>query len=466
MAVRGEGSIYQDKSSGLWVAAIPMPDDGSGRRRRKKIHGKTKSDVIKKRRDFLRDLEDGIDVASPSITVGAWLDHWHSDICKDRVSPRVWRSYASTITKHIKPAIGRRRLDQLTAQHVRDMHRTIAAKGLGRTVEVSHNVLSRALKDAKNERRIRYNVCEQMDRPKAPSKARGAMSVAQAKAVLATAIQNDDPFASRWAAAILLGVRQGELLGLTWDRVNFRNHTIDLSWQKQDLPWRHGCGAEMRGGGWPCKADIPEKCHKREADAPAGYEHRQIVNSSHWVRPKTSTSLRVVPMPPLLEALLLRHAETSAWLGSNHNLVWCREDSRPIRSLADREAWYAALARAGVPKMDLHCARHTTATLLLELGVPMEVIAQILGHSSVLSTKTYAHVDVTLAAEALGRLGSAIDPKLIEAEVIDAEVVEELAALPAPAGGDMMERLSAVLGGDDLAADVLQWMAEKDRKAA
>lgn len=453
MAVRGEGSIYHDEKRGLWIASIDIGTDGAGKRRRKKISRKSKAAVIKARRDFLRDIEDGVDVTSPNITVRAWLDHWHGAICKGRVSPNVWADYRGKLDLHIIPAIGAHKLDKLTAQHVRDMHTTIRGKGLGRTVEVCHNILSRALKDAYRERRVRFNVCEQMDKPKATSQARGAMTVDQAKSVLATAVKDDDPLASRWAAAILLGVRQGELLGLTWDRVDFQRHTIDLSWQKQDLPWRHGCNNK-------CAAGTPARCPKREADAPDGYEHRQIVNSSHWVRPKTSTSLRIIPMPPLLEAMLWRHAETSAWLGSDHNLVWCREDSAPLRAITDREAWHSALARAGVPKMDLHCARHTTATLLLELGVPMEIIAQILGHASILTTRIYAHVDTSLAAEALGKLDTALDPNVVEAEVVD-----ETPALPAPDGAGIAARLAEVLG-QDAAADVVQWMAEKNINAA
>ncbi len=91
-----------------------------------------------------------------------------------------------------------------------------------------------------------------------------------------------------------------------------------------------------------------------------------------------------------------------------HGLVWARPDGRPIDPKDDRAAWYAALEAAGLPKVTLHVARNTTATLLLEEGVDARVVQEILGHSDIAMSRAYQHVSTTLAGQALAGLGSAL----------------------------------------------------------
>lgn len=411
--IKGEGSVYQRKSDGMWVCAIDLGTGPDGKRKRKTVTAKNRPALIKKRRDLIRDLEDGINVTHSSMTVAAWLDTWMTDICKPRVRPRVWVNYQSQIKNHIKPAIGKAKLDKLTPTMVRNMHRQIAdtpkKNGAGnissRTVEVCHNILSKALKDAVREGLLRDNPCDRVDRPKVKSTERRPITAEQAKAVLLAAADAGDPLTAMWTAALLLGARKSELLGLTWDRVDLEAGTVDLAWQLQQLPWRHGCG-KKRGDVWPCGKKTPRACPKREHDVEADFEHETVWEALCFTRPKTSSSIRLIPAPVMLSQALALHRGTA--VANKWGFVWTRPDGTPIRHDEAVEAWHAACARAGVPKCDLHATRHTTATLLLEANVSPEVIAQILGHSTIVSTRGYMHVNRQLAQDALGRLSDAL----------------------------------------------------------
>ncbi|MBA3741628.1 site-specific integrase [Sporichthya sp.] len=90
------------------------------------------------------------------------------------------------------------------------------------------------------------------------------------------------------------------------------------------------------------------------------------------------------------------------------DLVFAQPNGRPIQPRADWEAWKALLARAGVRDARLHDARHTAATLLLEQGVDIRVVQEILGHSTLAVTKRYTHVTDTLARDAAERMGRAL----------------------------------------------------------
>lgn len=417
--IKGEGSVYQRKSDGMWVCAIDLGTGPDGKRRRKTVTARNKPDLIAKRRQLIRDIEDGINVAHTGMTVAAWLDKWHADICKPRVHPRVWSDYGSQIETHLKPNIGKAKLDKVTPTMVRDMHKAIAAtpKRVGRgvstsgelvssrTVEVCHNILSRALKDAVREGLLRDNPCERVDKPKVRSVERKPITADQAKAVLLAAEGAADPFTAMWTAALLLGARKSELLGLTWDRVDLQSGTVDLAWQLQQLPWRHGCGTQ-RGKVWPCGKMAPKACPRRLQDVEADFEYVRVHEALCFTRPKTSASIRLIPAPALLTQALAAHKATAT--ENAHGLVWTRGDGTPVRHKDAVEAWHKACDRAGVPKCDLHATRHTAATLLLELGVSPEVIAQILGHSTIVSTRGYMHVNTQLAAGALTQLGQAL----------------------------------------------------------
>ena len=84
--------------------------------------------------------------------------------------------------------------------------------------------------------------------------------------------------------------------------------------------------------------------------------------------------------------------------------MWHHPDGRPLGPRDDYANWKLALEAAGLPPAPLHVARHTTATLLLEAGVSEQVRMQILGHTSVQVTRGYAHVDQSLAREAMRSL--------------------------------------------------------------
>jgi site-specific recombinase XerD len=401
----GDGALYQ-RADGMWIGSVDLGFTPEGKRRRKTVSHRTQAGALAKLREVRRQVGIHGDIPTRSQTLSDWLDRWMREIAVKRVRPRTFDTYGHKV-RLIKEAIGRTRLDKLTPAHVRQMHTYITTKDAARggtlsstTALQAHRILAKALKDAEREGLVTRNVASLVDAPAKAASTRGALTSAQAKAVLTTATK--DPMAARWALALLYGVRQGESLGLSWNAVDLDAGTIDLAWQLQRLTWRHGCGTPAT-----CGRKRGAECPARHIGAPDGFEVRPLDGALCLTRPKSHAGTRVLPLIEAMRVLLERQAELTADQPNPHGLVWHQPDGRPLDSKADRAAWYAALDAAGAPRVELHCARHTTATLLLELGVDATVIAAILGHSDVVTTRGYQHVDLSLsraAVESLGRV--------------------------------------------------------------
>jgi integrase len=391
----GDGGLFKRKD-GLWVGAVELPKI-DGKRRTKTVSSKDRNVAMAKLKKMRRDVEDG------RIAVAQWLNRWITDIHGPTIRPTTKVGYESCIRLYIVPVIGSKRLEKLVPQDVRDMHRH-AAKTSQRAAQKSHVIIQRALSDAVNEGLVARNVAAIVHKPKAKTVQREPLTADQAKLLLRVAINGGDPWATRWAAALLLGARQGELLGLQWDRVDLEAGLVDLSWQLQQLQQSHGCGPkDVSSGLYPCGKVRVGFCPQRHWNLPPGFEFKVLHRSLVLTRPKTQAGYRVVPLPLPLWEMLRRMPQGDL---NPHGLVWHHEDGRPIGPRKDYGNWQLSLTAAELPAAPLHVARHTTATLLLEAGVSEQVRMQILGHTSVQVTRGYAHVDQSLAREAMKSLGN------------------------------------------------------------
>lgn len=113
---RHEGSIYQ-RRDGLWVASLSL-GARAGKRRRRTMYGRTKSEVLAKLRLALRAKEDGLDLTDDRLTIAQFLDRWFNESAVHSIRASTAESYARIIRLHIAPEIGGVRLIQLGPEDV------------------------------------------------------------------------------------------------------------------------------------------------------------------------------------------------------------------------------------------------------------------------------------------------------------------------------------------------------------
>jgi integrase len=391
---KGDGSLFQ-RTDGVWIGAVEIPST-DGKRRQRRVSSKDRNVCIEKLKKLRRDVEDGKIAVTANTTVQKWLHRWLTEIHATQIRPSTRKSYDGIIRLYINPHIGTKRLDKLTPQDVRQMHAKLQENNSTSAAKKAHVVLQRALEDAIKEGMLARNVAAIVHKPRHTEVERKPLTSDQVKQLLRASIARDDPMATRWAAAFLLGARQGELLGLQWARTDLDVGKIDLSRQLQQLQQVHGCGDCHSDGTYPCKRVRPGWCPQRHWDLPVGFE-AQILHRSVALTPPKSKA-RIVPIPAPLWVMLQQHPYGEHNL---HDLVWHRPDGRPIPPRDDYTNWRAALKAADLPPAPLHAARHTTATLLAEAGTPEQVTMKILGHSSIQVSRGYAHLDLALPRAAM-----------------------------------------------------------------
>jgi hypothetical protein len=207
------------------------------------------------------------------------LRYWLAEIAGREVKPRTAANYDSTVRNHLVPLVGHIPLVDLTAADVRGVVSAVLDQGRSSTTALhTYRVLAIALAAAHREGYTYRDAAKQV-RP--PRKARPNLAVlAAAHARIIIDASHGDRLGSRWAAALLTGARQGELLGLELDRVG---DSLDLSWQLQRLTWAHGCGDRC---GWARGTDCPD----RRMVAPPGFESRHLTADASEVSGGMATS--------------------------------------------------------------------------------------------------------------------------------------------------------------------------------
>lgn len=383
----GTGSVSQRASDGRWIGTIEAGWTAKGTRRRLYVSGKTEAEAKRKLKQRQREVATKGTQATSRTTVKAWAEQWLA-ITAASVRPATHTADRSAVAAWIVPTIGHRRLDQLHPGDVRAVATAVRDAGHPTsTARRYHGTLVRLLKAAIQEGHdVPTNVLSVKPPPEGHSD-RQALTVSEALAVLEAA--SHLPHGSRWAAALLLGMRQGECLGLGWDSVD--EAVLRISWQLQSL--RHNRRYDPDSG----------------FRVPDGYEARHLEGTWHLVRPKSGAGRRQVPLvSPLAEALAGWRMSGPA---SPHGLVWPAVDGKPVAARADRDEWHDLQDAAGVRHPSgryyhVHEARNTTATLLMELRVPESVRIAILGHTSIITSMKYETVAAEQARTALEGVAS------------------------------------------------------------
>ena len=362
----GEDSIYYDHANHYWVAAVSLGYK-AGKRVRRKVTGRTKTEVKAKLRELRRDLDSGVRT-SATYTVGDALDDWLANGLSGR-SDRTRELYRDTV-KPLREPLGDVRLRELTAGDVQQTLDELAGRLSTRTLQILRNCLERAIRHAEVHDLVGRNVAAVVKPPSGragrPSK---SLTLEQAQALLKAA--RNSRLHAYVVLSVMTGLRTEELRALQWSEVDL------------------------------------------DAGVVAVYRSVRVTGDT-----KTRKSRRVLGLPQLAVRALREHHKQQAAdrlkagaLWEDHGLVFASSIGTPLDRHNVRREFRKVTAAAGlgtdwVPRE----LRHTFVSLLSSDGMPLEDIADLVGHKGTLTTETvYRKVivpELRRGAEVMDRLFS------------------------------------------------------------
>lgn len=352
----GEGSIYR-RSDGRWVGVVDL---GwlDGKRNRRSMYAKTRKEVQEKLNIALTAHRKGLSFQSDRLTVREFLSDWLSESVKPAVRPRTYQSYAELVRLHLEPSLGRIRLSKLTPRDVQKLINSKLNKGLSsRRVQYIHAVLRKALGQAEKWGFVARNVAKLADIPKVEQPEISPFDPDEAR-LFVKAIEGER-LEALYLLAIATGLRQAEILGLSWKDVDFKQ----------------------------------SQCSVRKT-------LQRIDGEFRFVEPKTARSRRILALPEIVITSLRTHkgrqvgemlAAGDKWESSD--LVFTDAYGGPLSDRVVRGRFYRILESVGLRRQRFHDLRHACASLMISQGVPSREVMETLGHSTIAMTlNRYAHI--------------------------------------------------------------------------
>lgn len=355
---------FYKRKDGRWTGAISLGDG-----KRQSFYGKTRKEV-KEKMDIVFQERQGEKKTASRQVVKEYLTYWLNNVQIHVIGETTYVKYESELRKHIIPALGDIQLDELTTQHIQTFMNECIKKQL--STSMLHNMralLSRALDDAVASGVLSFNVCKGVKLPTRETEERVPLTLQQAKLLLDVA--KEHRHYALFAVTIVLGLRSGEVRGLTWDQLDFEQSVLYVRYGAVYLPGR---GTKLSS-------------------------------------PKTEKSVRFIKMPPFLAQILLDHKsrqeqekENAAELWDDKNLVFCTITGGFLYTGNIDYALRSLLLKAGLPLITFHDLRHSAATIMKALKVNDKVIQETLGHASFKSDAPYIHLIKEMVDEAVQKL--------------------------------------------------------------
>lgn len=355
-----KGSIRQ-RTKGTWELTIDLGKDTAGKRRRKFFQVKgPKSAAQRRLRELLGELDKGISIGDQKITFGQWLSKWLAEYVTPNTRQKTIERYTGLIKKHIKPTLGMIDITKVTPSDIQGLESELSKQGMApQGVHLVHNVISGAFKFALKMEVAWRNPAKSVTPPKITRDEVQPPEITKIKGILSLAKEQRHPMFACLHLMAFTGIRRGEALALRHQDLNLEAGTISI----------------VQSLGRSLKGLIVEPTKTR-----AG---RRSLN----IDADTVTVLRGHLGDQLLQRMELGNAY------QDNGLVFPGPLGEPHNPMKLTRSFQALAKKQGIQGAKLHDLRHFHATILLQNGESLLLVARRLGHASVSTTgDVYAHL--------------------------------------------------------------------------
>lgn len=293
-----------------------------------------------------------------AMMVDAWFEYWIS-IKEKTVRPNTVRNYRERYHRNISKVIGKMLLIDVKPIHCQKIFSDMADEGYKTTTIYQTRIaLYNMLDFAKENDVIINNPCKKSVKSDMgqPSDKKEALTIDVQRKFLEAA--RDQSYENQYRFVLQTGLRTGELVGLKWDDIDFKNKTLTIS---RTMEYRYKVG-EWRIG--------PPKSESGYRTVPLTDEAIRILKAQK----EKNSKIKVIPMEWADQVFLCRKGE-------------------PVKNSTYDTALFKICDKVGIKRFSMHVLRHTFATRCIEAGMMPKTLQKILGHSNIgITMNLYVHI--------------------------------------------------------------------------
>ena len=378
-SIRKKTVMKNGKEYIYWEARVTVgADPMTGKQRQRSITGKTQQEVAQKLRQLIAEIDNGTYREPSKMTVGEWLNTWQEQYLND-LKPLTKEMYATAVRIHLKPALGMKKLDALLPADIQRFYNSLmqGEKPLSaKTIKNIHGIFHRALQQALDLGYLRNNPANPCRLPRVEKPISHTLDDVSTKKFL-KAIQGHR-FENLFLVTLFTGLREGEVLGLKWDCVDFTNGSLLVGRQLQ-----------------------------RKRDGSSQY---------YLISPKNGKFRKVVLAPFVLDILHRQRAEQEIWKRNagkswmDTGLVFTDELGDNLTPETVYKNFKKIAIEIGCESLHFHSLRHSYAVAALQSGDDIKTVQENLGHyTAAFTLDVYGHVTDKMRQDSADRMQRYID---------------------------------------------------------
>lgn len=318
---------------------------------------------------FEDEVEKGTYLDAGKITFEEFIYKWLNDYAEKQLEPKTIHRYKEILTTRVIPAIGHLKLNKIQPTHLIAFYNNLAEDGIrldgkqgtlsSRTILHHHRLISSILTEAVQWQLILDNPCKRVKAPRTEKTEARHYNEEQTETMITLLESEPIKYRTMITLVIFTGIRLGELVGLTWENIDFDQSCLHVRQASQYLPGK----------------------------------------GSFDKSTKTQSSQRVISLP---QTVLNQLRQYKNWqnderlkLGEcwqDNDRIFTQENGKPIFHTTPSSWFKKFIRKHNLPEITFHQLRHTNATLLIAQGVDVRTISGRLGHARTsTTTDIYAH---------------------------------------------------------------------------
>lgn len=309
------------------------------------------------------------------INLNEWLMRWLKVYVRGTVKQRTYFLYSLMIDLHIVPELGHLRLCDIEQYSIQKYINNLGLNGNKKnnaglsysSINLILSILKNSLDRAVIAGVIKQNPCVSIRKPKRSESHAQCLTESEQQKLTTLLINNGDNKSFGVLLALFTGVRIGELLALKWTDIDMKKNLISISKTTYEC--------KQSDGKW-----------------------RQVVDS-----PKTSQSVRTIPISSTLKKILVKHMLVS----QSEYVVDHKGQMMRVRTY---QCYFKRLLEINdIRVMSFHSLRHIFATRMISIGIDVKTVSELLGHKdTIITLNRYVHSQIEQKKRAMNSLSRII----------------------------------------------------------